>query len=545
MRREALALALVSAAATAGCGPGDDATLVGAPALSALIRPDTPGNNLQFNFAPGDLVESFGSTGGSFLVHFTRQGSNAVPALDVDASGTPDFVEEVAAVYDEVLAAYQGELGFRPPRGDEAIAENGGDGRFDVYLVDFGISADGHYSNDACDPGTPEICAGYMVQENDYVGYGYPSTLIANRILGSHEFFHAIQAAYDTGQGSILTEGTAVWATERFDPSLNDFEKFIDGYLDYADRSLDVPLPGPVDVFSYGSAIFFQFLEERYGDGTVRALWERCENGANGKADPLWFEELDATLTAEADASFNEAFVEFATWNLFTGSLADPSRSYTNGAGYPRVPIEDVEAPFSDDQLRVFHASTQYYGVAPNGRAAMSAALIPKEGDPESMDGLSLLLAVERGPGYDPVVTAQDLGAGTETIDTSGAERLVVVVVNHLIESPSRQPGLCIGTVDEVAACRIALIGDGSGGSGGAGAGGAGGGDGGNGGSDPAEPPPDEDTSGCGCRIVSGAPSGATSLASLALLGLAFRRRKRGSLAADTGPSRRFRCSTY
>ena len=30
-----------------------------------------------------------------------------------------------------------------------------------------------------------------------------------------------------------------------------------------------------MDPFSYGSAIFFQFLEERYGAGTIRALWER------------------------------------------------------------------------------------------------------------------------------------------------------------------------------------------------------------------------------------------------------------------------------
>ncbi len=67
------------------------------------------------------------------------------------------------------------------------------------------------------------------------------------RILGSHEFFYAIQAAYDREQGTIFSEGTAVWATETFDSSLYDFEYFIDGYLNNTGRSLDVPLVARVE----------------------------------------------------------------------------------------------------------------------------------------------------------------------------------------------------------------------------------------------------------------------------------------------------------
>ena len=78
---------------------------------------------------------------------------------------------------------------------------------------------DGVYRTDGCRKDKPSICAGYMTQENDYKGYNYPSTAIANRILGSHEFFHAVQAAYDDAQDSVAREGSAVWATERFDPS--------------------------------------------------------------------------------------------------------------------------------------------------------------------------------------------------------------------------------------------------------------------------------------------------------------------------------------
>ncbi|MCC6557573.1 MAG: hypothetical protein IT372_31865 [Polyangiaceae bacterium] len=493
------------------------------PAARALDRPDTPGNDEQFNFDPGDVVETFGSPGGDFLIHFTRQGPNAVPAADADGSGTPDFVEQVAGVYDEVIVHYRDALGFRPPESDAAIPDNGGDGRFDVYLVDFAGIGDGAFRTDACGLGGPDVCAGYMVQENDYAGYGYPSALVANRILGSHELFHAVQAAYDAGQGSIMSEGTAVWATESFDPSLNDFEYFIDGYLDNPDRSLDVPLPGPVDPFSYGSAIFFQFLEERYGGGAVRALWERAEDGANGVADPVWFTELDPMLAERAQATFAEAFVDFATWNLFTGSFADPARSYAEGAGYARVKIEEVAAPYSD-LLRVFHASAQYYRVPPAGRPSMAAALAPAT--PEQLDGLSLLLLPEQGGAYGQVARVADLEAGSEAIDTSGADALVVVVVNGAQAGDSRRPTLCIGTPDEVAACKAAAGGTGGGGGGGGGAGG--GGD---------EEAPGEDDGGCGCRVEGaggGIPGGAAAAAAAAAVGLAARirgRRRRARIA--------------
>lgn len=507
---------MAAALLAAGCSEGADIDVPGPPRDAPLVRPDTPGNNLLFKFSDTDVVETYGSPGGSFLVHYTRQGPNAVPSADNDASGVPDFVEEVGAIYDEVLTFYRDNLGFRAPRSDASIADNGGDDRFDVYLVDFAGKGDGNYQNDQCDAQNSDICAGYMVQENDYVGYGYPSTLIANRILGSHEFFHAVQAAYDTNQGSVFAESTAVWATEMFDPSLKDFEAFLDGYLDNPDRSLEVPLPGPVDPFSYGEAIFPQFLEERYGAGKVKALWERCENGANGVADPTWFTELDAMLTAEANTSFAEAFVEFATWNLFLGKFGDPSRGYAKGSTYPAVKMDLVAAPFIDDKIRVFHASSQYFGMPPGDRPAMTAAVV---GDASKTDGLVVLLGVQRGSSYDPVKRLADVTLGTETIDTAGADRLVTVVVNPLQTGDSKQPALCIGSVEEVAACRASFNGTGGGG---------GGGGGGSGGGGPSETGGE---GGCGCRTTPSSPGGSAALFALATVIYFARARRRARSA--------------
>ncbi|MFN7135879.1 MAG: MXAN_6640 family putative metalloprotease, partial [Myxococcales bacterium] len=322
-------------------------------------------------------MERFDSPGGGFRVHFTRAGSHRVPSADADADGVPDFVEQVAETYDEVLAFYAGTLGLRAPLGDGVL---GGDARFDVYLIDFNRAADGSFRTDGCLQQNPERCFGYIVQENDFAGYGYPSTRVANRVLASHELFHAVQAAYDTGQKPVFSEGTAVWATERFDPSLNDFEAFIGAYLQNPERSLDVPPVGPVASFAYGAAIFFRFLEERFGAELVPALLKATENGAGGVADPYWVEALDSMLAGVHGSSFADAFTGFAEWNLMTGTFAAGGR-YANAAAYPPPKMAFEQAPLFVERGRYFYASTQYFSLEVKGRKAMTAALVPHEGN--------------------------------------------------------------------------------------------------------------------------------------------------------------------
>ena len=416
--------------------------VLGVAAPVAALRPDTPGTDAIFRYAESDVVEHFDVPGGRFRIHFTRAGANGVSATDADESLVPDHVEALGALYEEIYAFYTEELGFRAPLGDDAVADNGGDGRFDVYLLDFGGSADGSFRVDACDAAeAPQRCAGYLVQENDFVGYAYPSVTYANRVVASHELFHAIQAAYDHSEGTVLNEGTAVWATETFDPSLSDFEAFVDGYLDYADRPIDRPLPGPVDPFSYGAALFFRFLEEAYDRMVLTQLWIEVE------AD-TWLSALDTVLAREHTSSFSEAFARFATWTLFTGVRADPSLSFEDGADYPARPIETSSLPLEARDLRVFHASSHAWSVVPDARDETVAALV---GD---RDGLGLMLAARR----DETWTVSTLSStGEARIDSDGTAEVLILLVNAAPEGSSRRPSLCAGSPEEVSACRASL----------------------------------------------------------------------------------------
>lgn len=435
----------------------------------AELRPTDTSSTLMWKFLASDVVEAQGADGGEFKVHFTRAGTNAVPGADVDDSGVPDFVERVEETYEAVGATYHGVLGYRRPLSDATVSPNGGDDRFDVYLLDFARAADGAFRVDRCLTSSPDLCIGYVVQENDFSGYGYPDTTTATLILGSHEYFHAVQAAYDANQNVVVSEGTAVWATERFDPSTDDFENFIDGYLTRPDRSLDSAPPGPVPAFAYGSAIFFKYLSEKHDDAIIRKLWERLENGQGDPAEPAdvanpsFLVQLDALLKRDYSSSFAEAFAEFATWNLYLGAAADPARSYAGGAGYPLVATTSVTAPYRVDGPRVFYASTQYFDAPAAGRARMTAGL----GDSAltTTDDLAGMVVVIAAKKNGRITEAVRVVTGAETVDVTGGS-LVAAIINTnrgpIGAALSQRPGICLGAPDEVASCRATFGGGGT-----------------------------------------------------------------------------------
>jgi hypothetical protein len=286
-------------------------------------RPDS-GSGL-FSFDPSDVLEYVDSTMGDVRVHYSILGPNQTVLADLDGSGRPDFAEEVAetaeAVLDQVVAS-----GFRMPlrESEMGLGPLGGSDAFDIYLVDFGGNADGHYASDACTSAPPNHCSGHLVMENDFAGYGYPSLSEAIAVLTSHEMFHAVQAAYEDGQPTWMSEGTAVWFTREFDPEVDDFRYFANRYLSDVGRSLDRPPTSPVPGFAYGTALWWEFMDQRLGAHSLVALQEAIEwDGA--QPDPV-----DAILEvlAEAETCIEEEWTTFVRWNLATGFRAGLAESY-------------------------------------------------------------------------------------------------------------------------------------------------------------------------------------------------------------------------
>jgi len=422
------------------------ASVIGLGAV-ASARPTDPTSGDLRHYAATDTVEHYDTT--RFRIFYTRAGTNAVPAADANSDGIPDHVAELGALYESVLDFYLGR-GYLQPLSDAALSDNGGDGRFDVYLLDFAGSADGLFARQGC---TGSTCSGYMLQENDFLGYAYPSATIGNRVLSSHEFFHAVQAAYSVDQDSVVAEGTAVWSTEQFDPTLSDFEGFLSGYFMLVDHSLDRPGTGPVPAFSYGAAIFFQFLGEKINKDVIRTMWEDCRRGARGVAAQTWLPALLALLPRDYATSFADAFATFATWNMFTTNRSDPTRGYAGGDNYPSEKITSATLPYEDDALRVFYASTQVLSFDPAGRTQVSVGVVPAAGlDGSSLAPLRVVVAPVKA-GKVGTVTTRIASDPSAAIEVGDATQLLVTLAQTAIAGESTRGVLCIGSPDEVSAC--------------------------------------------------------------------------------------------
>jgi serine protease len=492
-RRRALAVAVALAL---GCAsPPSDVR----PTVQEL-RPDTTGSTeLPPRYDSTEIVESIVSPGGAFRIHFTRLGRNAVASTDADADGTPDYVSLVAATYDEVLAFDVGQ-GFRPPVADGAVpVDNGGDDLFDVYLVDFAGSSDGSFRRELCTDGAG--CTGYMLQENDFAGYHYPSTRYAVRLLASHEFFHAVQAAYDDllgTQGSTLAESTAVWASERFDPSLQDIEGFSSAFTTRTDRALAVDPIGAAQPYAYGASILWEFMTTTFDDALVRKLWEDLDTAT---ADQTWVTVLDALLVREYASSFAEAFPDFAEWLVFTGSRADSAHGPTRGDEFAEVAAVDVGLPYSDTSVRLFPGAIRYFAVP----SSTLAVRLTGDGASE-IDVIAVALTGTR-------FVSDVRGRGEATLSIPLAENAIIALVDTRLDGMSRVVSLCVAATD--AECAPAVD---------AGADDAASPDAGAlGDAGVVAPPP----ASCGCRAGTSGSAGSLGLVGASALLLARRKRRR------------------
>lgn len=414
-------------------------------AIDSERRPDAPGNHDRLSYEASDMVESYAPSGSSVRVHYTRKGRHAVYPDDLNRNTVPDFVESVEQAYTEALTFYTQTLGFNPPLKDSLAPPDGGDERIDVYLLDFDGIGDGRFRTDGCLPKT-EQCTGFFVQENDFEGYHYPTRETGIRIVSSHELFHGIQAAYDSGQGSVLNEATAVWATEMFDPRLDDFEGFVADFLAHPDRPIDHGRSDGADPFSYGAALFFKFLGERYHPEVIRELWAGCRS--TGPANPYWLDVLDALLTARYDSSLSQALLDFSVWNLRLGVRADPQQSYRGGARYPSVSVAEHLGLSVYENIEVFHASTDYHRVPAVEHTTLQVT-VDSEGVSSGLSEAHLVVVREKNLQVAPPQVFALPFRGT--VPTDGADAVIFALVNTAKRGAPIPLSLCIGAAAECA----------------------------------------------------------------------------------------------
>lgn len=452
--RTTTGLLLAALVTLSACGQLDDGAGLSAPTSQApdaqtrahMLRPteDNPAIGLGY----GELTpQSYASPGDHFKVWWVEEGEHRVRQGDSDGSGVPDFVERVAEVGDSV-ADYLTTNGWRLARSDEAYGalgkDDGGDDRFDIYLVNM-TNGDGYMVTNTCErsPDSPSVsvCASHFVMENDFRGFNYPSPSYAAGVLVSHEYMHAVQNAYSADMPQWWSEGTATWFQEEFDPSQSDFERLANLYFKETDRSLTSRPQGPGDGFAYGASLFVFFLAKAYDSDLIRETFEGQAKGL----DVL--DALDAAL-ATRGSSFDEAFRTFATWNAFTGlrGAEAPGLTYPGALRFdeitlPEVPLDGTRAFNWDVQIDA--QATRYTRVRLGGKAM--TAQLRAVGDAPSPGVIRLANPANytRGEGL------YELRLGDEPVRLEGIDEVFVIASNGTREDASARLAIRVAPAEQ------------------------------------------------------------------------------------------------
>ena len=274
---------------------------------------------------------------------------------------TGDHVDTTLQVMGQVWDREVGRLGYRAPVSDGALrrSENGGDGRFDVYLADLGAaSLYGYCAPEFVLRAEPRRAGGYCVLDNDFsqAEYGAPPA-DSLAVTAAHEFFHAIQFGYDYREDRWLMESTATWVEERFADDVDDNRQYLSyGQVEQPGRSLD--LFDRSGFTHYGNWVFWEHLTERYDAGIVRQVW----NAARGSTYSL--PALASVLKPRG--GLVKRYADFAAGNL------RPDESYREGADWrsaarPEASWTLSEAdPTRSGSVRVDHLAAASYVVTPD-----------------------------------------------------------------------------------------------------------------------------------------------------------------------------------
>lgn len=394
----------------------------------AVARP-TDGGSWSFNDT--DTVTFLDGPAGLVRVWYSTEGDNQTLLDDEDDNGLPDFAEDVAATAEDVLAVFE-TTGFRLPLSDEG---KGDSNALDAYLVDFAGNADGMWSNESCD-GAAGPCSGYFTMENDFSGYGYGNLHTAVSVLTSHELFHGVQSAYAQSEEVWFSEGTATWAEHLYDPLNSDFIGLCGAYVEDPGRPFYEPPSGPVPAFAYGTALWFYFLDEKYGSSFLVDLLHVYE--VTPDADGL-IAGFDSLVRAY-DGTLADDFTTFSLLNLATGDRAGAmTGEYSFASRLPEAPTEaDGDSIVAED--RFYPLSTTYYRLDYEGEGAIYVAT-----DTEALD---LKLAVHRtdddGAVLDPSTRRQADGFVYDTT-LSGPGTYYLTVTNSAFAEDSTKLTVCFG----------------------------------------------------------------------------------------------------
>jgi hypothetical protein len=266
----------------------------------------------------------FDSPGGYFRVHYDTTGGHAVyqPDVDVDPQdGVPDFVNRTAEYFDRSWFYICDTLGYDTPPYDGQ--NGGGENLYDVYMHRYAGAYGVTFAESPSSqrPGRNYDYTSYIYVDPTYDGFGYNDRTLPMKVTSAHEFFHAVQFAYDINAGGWYMENCATWMEDIIWDDINDNYMYLSYFLNFVHLPLNTANGG----FEYGAFLWPMFIYENWGHELIRQSWIYSVNSNAMYALELLFEENGTFL--------EEQYFDYSLWNYLT-NYRDDGNHYEEGAYY-------------------------------------------------------------------------------------------------------------------------------------------------------------------------------------------------------------------
>ena len=324
-----------------------------------------------------------------------------------------------------------------------------------MYLANIGD--DGVYGY--CNTDDPEIfkfngrhnVSAYCVLDNDYSLDEFPnlSPLENMQVTAAHEFFHAVQFAYDAYDDSWFLEGTAAWVEDEVYDDVNDNYQYL--YNSPARKpgtALDFTNNGGAFMNRYGAWYFWRYITERFSatpgqsdPSLIRRMWELAD--AAGTAPDQYSLQAASTVVGEEDSTMRQVFGDFAATAFVPETFFEEGQGYLDwlvneashnpgDGGRPKLSLNKalgVDSGAGSQTVELDHLSSAYFGFTHVPGTGEDFNLKLKVNGPDKSHGTTATAIVLNDDGSFEMTTLSLTKEGNGTLVLGFAESEVARVV--------------------------------------------------------------------------------------------------------------------
>ena len=292
------------------------------------------------------------SASGRFQLLYETTGDNAVPLVDENENGIPDYVELAAEYADSSWNHLVSNLGFVDPVPDLEDPLEIRFRKFNFY---------GTYS-----PNSRTITV-----HNNFTTSPFPTPNRdpegrqkgALKVTIAHELKHAIQFSTINNPGNNWVEMDATMAEEVVYPNVKDYLNYIGSYFKKNDLFLNPAQSTPA---FYAHATFGLYYRERLGDQFWVDVWNRADSLNNTNL----YQMMEQEIVARGEDP-DEVFVMMYLWHMASGQQGSVDDfGFNDRRFYPNFETTNYynqkELPYSSVWKSLLQRSANYFDFTPD-----------------------------------------------------------------------------------------------------------------------------------------------------------------------------------